>query len=350
MPASRPCRATDRRHADLGQQPRTSPLAASDAVAAIQQRRGRRALDPLSAGPSGVTSTSSPVQPRTPSRRRRRPSKRRPAARPARTARAAAARPSPVDVVPAERHAAQPKPQRRIGSRRHDDGHRPRAPLVRLRGPRAARRALPLGDARAARAELDRLDAARLRDARARGRRVLPALEGVHVPGPQDRRDLRHRRRAAGRGDPAQHPPHQRQGSRAPARARQPRLHPARGREVAARHARLPRRAVGARGGGAALRRRRRALQAVSVPGDRDRDGRTARGRRAAVGLVEPDPAPVRDEHRRGAGADRAGGDRVLRVRRRAARPPPRRPRRGPHLRPDRGGAGGRAGCPTSSS
>ena len=31
-------------------------------------------------------------------------------------------------------------------------------------------------------------------------------------------------------------------------------------------------------------------------PGDRDRDGRVARGRGAALGLVEPDPAPVRDE------------------------------------------------------
>ena len=37
------------------------------------------------------------------------------------------------------------------------------------------------------------------------------------------------------------------------------------------------------------------------VAGDRDRDGRVARGRGAALGLVEPDPAPVRDERRRGA-------------------------------------------------
>ena len=59
---------------------------------------------------------------------------------------------------------------------------------------------------------------------------------------------------------------------------------------------------------------RRLALQAVSEPRDRDGDGRAARGRRAAVGLVELDPAPVRDEGARGAPADRAGRHRVLRL------------------------------------
>ena len=102
------------------------------------------------------------------------------------------------------------------------------------------------------------------------------------------------------RGDPPQHPPHQRQGPLAPARAREPRVHPARDREVAAGDARLPDRAVG-RHRRQPLQRRRGPLQALSDPGDRDRDGRVARRRRPAVGLVEPDPAPVRDERARGA-------------------------------------------------
>ena len=68
------------------------------------------------------------------------------------------------------------------------------------------------------------------------------------------------------------------------------------------------------------LRRRRGLRQALPLAGDRDRDGRAARGRRAAVGLVALDPAPVRHEGARGARADRAGGRGVLRVRRRAAR------------------------------
>ena len=92
-------------------------------------------------------------------------------------------------------------------------------------------------------------------------------------------------------------------------------------------------RALGGRGRRRPLRVRGGLRQALPVADDRDRDGRSAGGRAAAARLVELDPAPVRraepDERPR---ADRAGGERVLRVvrgdaRARAAGRPPRRPR-----------------------
>ena len=82
-----------------------------------------------------------------------------------------------------------------------------------------------------------------------------------------------------------------------------------------------------------ALRVRRGLRQALPVAGHRDGDGRAPDRRAAAAPLVQLDPEAVR---RRGADdrarADRGGGGRVLRLRRRAAGRPPRRPRRGPRL------------------
>ncbi len=67
------------------------------------------------------------------------------------------------------------------------------------------------------------------------------------------------------------------------------------------------------------VRVRRGVRQAVPVADDRARDGRADRGRAAAAPLVELDPAPVRrGRHGQRARRDRAGGARVLRVRRSA--------------------------------
>ena len=62
-----------------------------------------------------------------------------------------------------------------------------------------------------------------------------------------------------------------------------------------------PRRAVRRARAARAATPSRRSASPIRVAGDRDADGRAARGRRAAVGLVEPDPAPVRDDRGRGA-------------------------------------------------
>ena len=86
----------------------------------------------------------------------------------------------------------------------------------------------------------------RLLRARPRVGGVLPAHEGGHVPGDEDRRDVRGARGPAARADAPQHPPHQRRRPPAPAQPRQPGLHAARRRPLAAGDARLPRAPLGA--------------------------------------------------------------------------------------------------------
>ena len=99
------------------------------------------------------------------------------------------------------------------------------------------------------------------------------------------------------------------------------------------------------------LRVRRGLREALPLAGDRDGDGRAARGRAAPAPLVELDPAAVRRrQHGQRARSDRARRRGVLRVRRSAAPRPPRRTRRGPDLDADRGRRGRASGCRTSSA
>ena len=83
--------------------------------------------------------------------------------------------------------------------------------------------------------------------ARARGGRVLPALEAGDVPRQGVRGAVRDEGGRARRGGRAQHPPHRRRRSPPAAQPGQPGVHPARRRPLAAADARVHRRAVRAR-------------------------------------------------------------------------------------------------------
>ena len=143
-------------------------------------------------------------------------------------------------------------------------------------------------------------------------------------PGLQARRALRHRDRPAGRGAAPQHPLHRRRRPPAPAQPRQPGLHAARRRPLAAAMRTYLEQLWDAVRRRRALRVRRGLRQALPVARHRDGDGRAADRRAAPAPLVQLDPEAVR---RRGAHdrarADRGGGRRVLRLRRRAAGRPP---------------------------
>ncbi|CAA9499148.1 MAG: Putative cytochrome P450 hydroxylase, partial [uncultured Solirubrobacteraceae bacterium] len=217
--------------------------------------------------------------------------------------------------------------------------HRSRPPAVRLLRPRHAGRPLPRRGPGAAGDVVGGEGRARARDPRARGGVVLLAHEEGGLPRQADRRDVLGRRRHAERADRPEHPPPRRRRPPAAAQPRQPRVHAARGRPLAADDARAHR-GVG-RAGAAGLRRV--GVQAVPGAHDRDGDGRAARGR-AAPGRVEQlDPAPVRraDAHDR-ARAGRAGVRGALRLPARAARGQAGRPRRRPHQPAHRRGAGRR--------
>ena len=155
-------------------------------------------------------------------------------------------------------------------------------------------------------------------------------------PGLTHRRAVRHRRRArcASRSTATS------STSTAPTTAGcaalvNPVLHPARGRPLAAGDARLPRRAVGARGGRPAgcelVEALAKPYPALTIA---DGDGRAAERRRRlhdwSMWIQRQFDGPSAASAERA--ADRAGGRGVLRLVRRAARAPPRRARRRPDV------------------
>ena len=270
-------------------------------------------------------------------------------------------RPAPRDRPAARRGAARPgrRPRRRRRGRpRGDGGGRARArpeperarahdgmtTVADLELPQPSTTSTPTCAARAStrrcaswRAQgwlaADRRSASSSLDREAG--RVLPAHQAVHVPGHEDRRDLRRSttgrctRRSAATSSTSTAPT---TGACAASSTRPSRRAPpsAGARRCAASSSEL----LDAVAGDGALRVRRGLRQALPVAGDRDGDGRAARRRAAAARVVELDPAPVRraDADRPSAPRIERAVDGVLRLRRRAARAPPRRPRRRPDL------------------
>src|SRR5919109_4254146 len=101
-------------------------------------------------------------------------------------------------------------------------------------------RALSRDHQRAPQGDLAGEVGARLLRPRSRGRLVLPAHEERDLPGPADRGDVRRRGGPAARADAAQHPPYQWRRAPAAQEPGEPGLHAARGRSLAAGHARFP--------------------------------------------------------------------------------------------------------------